>query len=126
MKWRRCCVVCSLGTLLYAGDGAWRCRPGHGRHLETSGVNALGPWKLTWQIRENSSYSLSGLFRDSGTIGSGDGRWHIVSNATKQSADGTYSLTDANHMFGTGALGSAVWNPGHEQSGVSVVGMESI
>ncbi len=83
--------------------------PGMVGTWEVSGVNAQGPWKLTWEIREDSSYSLSGLFSDSGIIGSGDGRWHIISNVSKQSADGTYTLRDANHMDGTGPLGAAAW-----------------
>ena len=76
---------------------------------ETSGVNAQGPWKLTWEIHADSSYLLSGALSDSGIIGSGDGRWHTRSNITKQSADGTYTLRDANHMEGTGPSGSGVW-----------------
>ena len=83
--------------------------PGMVGTWETSGVNAQGPWKLTWEIHADSSYVLSGALNDSGIIGSGDGRWHTVSNITKQSADGTYILRDANHMEGTGPNGSGVW-----------------
>jgi hypothetical protein len=83
--------------------------PGMVGTWETNGGNEWGPWKLTWEIRQDSSYILSGAFSDSGIIGSGDGRWHTVSNVTKQSADGTYILRDANHFEGTGPLGSGVW-----------------
>jgi TPR repeat protein len=83
--------------------------PGMVGTWETNGVNELGPWKLTWEIRQDSSYILSGALSDSGIIGSGDGRWHTVSNVTKQSADGIYILRDANHFEGTGPLGSGVW-----------------
>jgi hypothetical protein len=76
---------------------------------ETSGVNEHGPWKLTWEIQADSSYFLSGALSDSGMIGSGDGRWHTLSNVTKQSADGTYTMSDADRMLGTGPLGSAAW-----------------
>jgi hypothetical protein len=76
---------------------------------ETNGVNAQGPWKLTWEIHADSSYLLSGALSDSGIIGSGNGRWQTRSNITKQSADGTYTLRDANHMEGTGPSGSGVW-----------------
>ncbi len=76
---------------------------------ETSGVNAYGQWKLTWEIRPGGSYFLSGAISDSGIVGSGDGKWHTHSNVTNQSADGTYSMSDSNHMFGTGPLGSAAW-----------------
>jgi TPR repeat protein len=76
---------------------------------ETSGVNANGPWKLIWEIRPDSSYFLSGAVSDSGIIGSGDGRWHTQSNVTNQTADGTYSMTDANHMLGAGSSGSGTW-----------------
>jgi len=76
---------------------------------ETSGVNEHGPWKLTWEIQADSSYFLSGALSDSGMIGSGDGRWHTLSNVTKQSADGTYTMSDADRMLGAGPLGSAAW-----------------
>jgi hypothetical protein len=76
---------------------------------ETSGVNAYGPWKLSWEIRPDGAYFLSGAISDSGIVGAGDGRWHTHSNVTNQSADGTYSMSDLNHMFGTGPLGSAAW-----------------
>jgi len=76
---------------------------------ETSGVNANGSWKLTWEIRSDSSYVLSGALSDSGVIGSGDGSWHTRSNVTNQMADGTYTMRDANHMFGTGPTGSGLW-----------------
>jgi TPR repeat protein len=36
--------------------------PGMVGTWEVSGVNAQGPWKLTWNIRADSSYTLSGLF----------------------------------------------------------------
>ena len=83
--------------------------PGMVGTWETSGVNAQGPWKLTWEIHADSSYVLSGALNDSGIIGSGDGRWHTRSKITKQSADGTYTLRDANHMEGTGPSGSGLW-----------------
>ena len=76
---------------------------------ETTGVNDHGPWKLTWEIHADSSYVLSGALNDSGTIASGSGRWHTRSNITKQIADGTYDLRDANHMEGTGPGGSGMW-----------------
>jgi hypothetical protein len=83
--------------------------PGMVGAWEVSGVNAQGPWKLRWDIRADSSYTLSGLFNDSGIIGSGDGRWHTRSDVTSQMADGTYSLPDPNHLVGTGPLGTATW-----------------
>ena len=83
--------------------------PGMVGTWETTGVNEHGPWKLTWEIHADSSYLLSGALTDSGTIGSGDGRWHTRSNITKQSAEGTYNFRDANHMEGTGPAGSGVW-----------------
>jgi Sel1 repeat-containing protein len=83
--------------------------PGMVGTWETSGVNEHGPWKLTWEIHADTSYVLSGALSDSGIIGSGNGRWHTRSNITKQSADGTYNLRDANHMEGTGPTGSGVW-----------------
>jgi tetratricopeptide (TPR) repeat protein len=76
---------------------------------ETTGVNDRGPWKLTWQIHADGSYVLSGALNDSGTIGSGEGKWHTQSNVTRQTADGTYNLRDANHMEGTGPGGSGLW-----------------
>jgi Sel1 repeat len=83
--------------------------PGMVGTWETSGVNEHGPWKLTWEIHADTSYVLSGALSDSGIIGSGNGRWHTRSNITKQSADGTYNLRDANHMEGAGPAGSGVW-----------------
>ena len=98
-----------LGLLFLVQPALADVDPGMVGTWETSGVNEHGPWKLTWEIHADSSYFLSGAFSDSGIIGSGDGRWHTVSNVTKQSADGTYTISDANHMLGTGPLGSAAW-----------------
>jgi TPR repeat protein len=64
---------------------------------------------LIWDIRQDSSYSLSGAVSDSGIIESGDGRWHTRSNVTKQTADGTYTMIDENHMLGTGPSGAGTW-----------------
>jgi TPR repeat protein len=76
---------------------------------ETSGVNAQGPWKLTWEIHADSSYLLSGALSDSGIIESGNGKWQTRSNITKQFADGTYTLRGPNRMEGTGPSGSGIW-----------------
>src|SRR5438046_3715584 len=96
-------------STLFVANGRADVDPAMVGTWETRGVNANGPWKLIWDIRQDSSYSLSGAVSDSGIIGSGDGRWHTRSNVAKQTADGTYSMTDANHMLGTGPSGSGTW-----------------
>ncbi len=100
-------ALCAL--TLFVANGRADVDPAMVGTWETRGVNANGPWKLIWDIRQDSSYSLSGAVSDSGIIGSGDGRWHTRSNVAKQTADGTYSMTDANHMLGTGPSGSGTW-----------------
>ncbi len=95
--------IVSLATTWAAVDpamvGTWEIR----------GETEHQPWKLTWVIREDNSYYFAGLFSDAGLIGSGDGRWHIVSSVTGQRSEGTYSLPDPNHLNGTGPLGPGVW-----------------
>src|SRR4029453_16556415 len=50
---------------------------------------------------------------------------HTRSNITKQSADGTYNLRDANHMEGTGPAGSGVWTRAGDASAAPLALSES-
>src|SRR5689334_15479868 len=77
------------GLSLFVANGRADVDPVMVGTWETSGVNANGPWKLVWDIRQDSAYSLSGAVSDSGVIESGDGKWHTRSDVTKQTADGT-------------------------------------
>jgi hypothetical protein len=64
-------VVALLVTLiLLAAKASADVDPAMIGTWETSGVNAYGPWKLTWEIRPDGSYFLSGAISDSGTVGS--------------------------------------------------------
>jgi TPR repeat protein len=85
------------------------CRFRHGWHMGNKRCERIRTVEIDLGDTRGQLYFISGAFSDSGVIASGGGRWQTRSNVTKQTADGTYTKSDTNHMLGTGPLGAASW-----------------
>jgi hypothetical protein len=74
----------------------------------------VGAWKasspnLTWTIRTDGTYTLSGDTNDTGKLQASGGHWTTTSDATQQPANGSYTLHGQNAVSTTGLSGSIDW-----------------
>jgi tetratricopeptide (TPR) repeat protein len=76
---------------------------------ETSGINQFGPWRMTWEMRADGTYFLSGAITDHGRLEADKGVWKMVSEVNQAPTTGTYALRKADWMATTSPLGPAEW-----------------
>ena len=77
-------------STLFVANGRADVDPAMVGTWETRGVNANGPWKLIWDIRQGGSYSLSGPVSDSGIIAIR--RWQMAYAVQCGQANGPWDL----------------------------------